>query len=238
MFHLTGGGRLSAELTGFSAGAFQVKLADESSTNISAAAVRGVDFEHGHVSAKIETAAHESLAGKVWLVDKQRFNIEGADGATKYVPFSDVVTASFVYNASTIKPSPAPPRVATTDAHDEVKRPASEPDISIITHGNRVNIPQQLAHGKVTIVDFYATWCAPCRQISPVLERIAREDADIAIRKVDIVRWGSPVAEQFNVNAVPRLHVYGADGNLVRTLLGFREEELHAAIETAKASLR
>jgi thioredoxin 1 len=39
----------------------------------------------------------------------------------------------------------------------------------------------------VTVVDFYADWCGPCKQLSPSLEQMARTDPEIALRKIDIV---------------------------------------------------
>lgn len=237
--HLTGGGYLRGEVTGYADAEFQMKMTGEVVSNISASVVRGVDFEHGFVRATLETKTPPSVTGKLWLLDKQRFNIEGADGTTLHIPFASVISASFNYVADPAKLRPVVKQTPVAEPlHDEVKRPASEPDIAVLTRGERVNILQQLAHGKVTIVEFYATWCAPCRELAPVLERIAQEDADVAIRKVDIVRWGSPVADQYNITAVPRLQIYGADGTLVRTLAGFHESELREAIDRAKASLR
>lgn len=211
---------------------------DEVITNVPASLVRSVDFEHGHVTAILETKS-EGIKGKLWMVDGQKFHIEGPDGATLRIPFANVLTGSFAYAAAPPDTRVAVKKMpAVVPVVEELKRRAEEPDISTITHGDRVNVPQQLAHGKVTIVDFYAMWCGPCRELAPVLDRMAREDADVAIRKVDIVRWGSPVADQYNIKAVPWLQVYGADGALVRTLGGFRESDLQEAIAKAKASLR
>ena len=61
--------------------------------------------------------------------------------------------------------------------------------ITIISHGAQVDINQHLALGNVTVVDFYADWCGPCRRLSPSLEQMARSDPEIALRKIDIVNW-------------------------------------------------
>jgi thiol-disulfide isomerase/thioredoxin len=81
--------------------------------------------------------------------------------------------------------------------------------------GQEVNLASMLVPGKVTVVDFYADWCGPCRQVSPHLERLAREDPDVNVVKVDIVKWNTPVTQQYNIRSVPNMRVYGRTGRVV-----------------------
>src|ERR671936_385422 len=64
----------------------------------------------------------------------------------------------------------------------------------VIAHGQQVNRKQHLVRGKITIIDFYADWCGPCRMITPWLEQLTKSDPNIVLRKIDIINWQSPVA--------------------------------------------
>jgi thioredoxin 1 len=235
LIHLNNGRPFRGEVTGFADSAFVVKTAGGATTNLSADAVSGVDFERGHVNASIETKPTGSFTGKLWLFDKQTFHLEDAKGETQRIPLKNVARASFAFVPSPEKPRPVPARTTAPAPPPAARTPAGKPDIETIAHGERVNILRHLADGKVTVVDFYAQWCGPCRSIAPILEDIAKHDADVAVRKVDIVRWGSPVASQYDVDSIPRLQIYDRQGKLARTLAGFNENELRASIERAKA---
>ncbi|WP_309384578.1 thioredoxin family protein [Cerasicoccus frondis] len=81
--------------------------------------------------------------------------------------------------------------------------------------GQRVELNTVLASGKVTIVDFYADWCGPCRKISPHLMNIVKNDPSVALRKIDIVNWGTPITKQFSIRSVPNVRVYDRNGRPV-----------------------
>jgi thioredoxin 1 len=104
----------------------------------------------------------------------------------------------------------------------------------VISHGAQVDINQHLALGSVTVLEFYADWCGPCRMLSPSLEQMAQTDPDVALRKIDIVRWGTPVTHQFNVNSVPQVNVYNRGGSLVGTVRGADFDSVKAYIAQAK----
>ncbi len=72
--------------------------------------------------------------------------------------------------------------------------------------------------GKV-LVDFFATWCSPCRMIAPAIEEISQEKAgEVEVYKVDIDK--SPdVASQFGIRGVPTLMVFEG-GKPVKQLVG------------------
>jgi thioredoxin 1 len=108
--------------------------------------------------------------------------------------------------------------------------------VEVISHGAQVDINQHLAVGDVTIVDLYADWCGPCRQLSPSLEQMARTDPEIALRKIDIVNWKTAVVRQYNINSIPQVNVYNRDGRLVGTVVGADIDKVKTYVAQAKTS--
>ena len=77
-------------------------------------------------------------------------------------------------------------------------------DIETISKaGENVDLASHRAAGKITIFDFYADWCVPCKGLEANLVELMRDDDRIALRKVNIVDWESAVAKQ---------HLAGVEG--------------------------
>ncbi len=91
--------------------------------------------------------------------------------------------------------------------------------------------------GKVTLVDFYADWCGPCRMIDRHVAAVLESRSDLAVRKINIVDWSSEVVHNrfARVAAIPYMVVYGKKGALVGSLVGFRPEELDRMIAAGAA---
>lgn len=76
----------------------------------------------------------------------------------------------------------------------------------------------------VTVVDFYATWCGPCKMLAPVFESTAEEmKSQASFVKVDIDQ-SLEIAQQFNISTVPTMVIF-KDGVAVEKLVGFMPKE-------------
>jgi thioredoxin 1 len=82
-----------------------------------------------------------------------------------------------------------------------------------------------LEHDKPILVDFWAEWCGPCRQVSPILEEIAGEHADkITVVKLNVDENPATAAE-YGVISIPTLNVYQG-GQVVKTIVGAKPKAL------------
>ena len=92
-----------------------------------------------------------------------------------------------------------------------------------IIHVNSDNFNEEvLEAAKTVIVDFFANWCGPCQMIAPVLEEIAKEDANIDIAKIDVDE--SPeLAIKYGINSIPALLVF-KNGELTNTSIGYKSK--------------
>lgn len=74
------------------------------------------------------------------------------------------------------------------------------------------------------LVDFWATWCGPCKMIAPIVKEIADEyDGKILVGKVDVDEEPD-LTMQYNVSSIPTLMVF-KNGQLVNKAVGYREKD-------------
>ena len=74
-------------------------------------------------------------------------------------------------------------------------------------------------HDGLAVVDFWATWCGPCRMIAPILDQLADEyDGQVKVTKLD-VDSNQKTAMRFNVRSIPTL-LFFRDGKLVDQVVG------------------
>lgn len=93
------------------------------------------------------------------------------------------------------------------------------------------------APGKVTLFDFYADWCAPCRKIDAHVYDLLRQRKDLAYRKLNMVSWETPLAKRHLAGAprLPYVLVYKRDGTPLRAVVGLDLAALDQAIAEAAA---
>ena len=84
---------------------------------------------------------------------------------------------------------------------------------------NETFTSEVLEQTKLVLVDFWAEWCGPCKQIAPTLEELAEKYSEnLAVCKVD-VDANRELALQYNVRSIPSLMIF-KNGEMVDSLIG------------------
>lgn len=119
-----------------------------------------------------------------------------------------------------------------TNKNEAGVTPLSKTDFIKRIHDFEANPKQWKYQGeKPSIVDFYATWCGPCKQLSPVLEELSKEYAGkIDFYKIDVDKEPE-LARAFGINSVPTLLFSPMQGNPAVTQGALSKEQLKEIIE-------
>lgn len=82
----------------------------------------------------------------------------------------------------------------------------------------------------ITIKHFTATWCQPCKHLTPVIDQLRGENPSVAYQKIDIDQ-NSEVAQQYGVRAVPTI-IFEKNGKVIQQVVGVQPKSYYQSIIT------
>jgi thioredoxin 1 len=181
--------------------------------------IQRIHFD-SQTAATIATRNHANLNGQLLDLEYGVFILANGKGVQERIPVADVTDLT-ISSQTTDAPSPPPlrPKPAPVSAADS--RPQARGSI-------------QPEHGKITIVDFYADWCGPCRRMGPILEKIAEENSNVVVQKVNIDKHPD-LAKEYKATAIPHIIIYDKQGGEVDTVIGADEQRVRKAVDDANS---
>lgn len=84
-------------------------------------------------------------------------------------------------------------------------------------------LDELVSSGKPVVCDFFATWCGPCRMLSPILEKLSEQFEGVIFAKVDVDANGD-LAASLGIFSIPDVYVF-SDGEVKDHNLGYLPEE-------------
>ena len=80
---------------------------------------------------------------------------------------------------------------------------------------------EKIKNGKV-LVDCFATWCGPCKMLSPIIDELAKEVTDYSFYKLDVDQ-NEEISRKYGIMSIPTLLIF-ENGELKQTLVGFKSK--------------
>lgn len=88
----------------------------------------------------------------------------------------------------------------------------------VATVASKAEFQEALKHDGLVVVDFFATWCGPCKMIAPLLEKFSKEYTSAKFIKVDVDELGE-VAQEYEVSSMPTI-LFFKNGQVINKVIG------------------
>ena len=92
-----------------------------------------------------------------------------------------------------------------------------------LQHATDANFQDTVQNG-LTLVDFWATWCGPCRMFGPIFEAVSEKVPDVNFVKFEIDETNRATPIKFGIRSIPSILAF-RDGNLIEARTGLMDEE-------------
>lgn len=100
----------------------------------------------------------------------------------------------------------------------------NEENIEIIEIESMEQFEQEVSNENGTIfIDFYSTWCMPCKTMTPIIEELAKENKEVKFLKVDVDK-NNELATKYNVMSIPTMLII-KNGKVTKTFVGVTDKE-------------
>ncbi|ODV97307.1 hypothetical protein PACTADRAFT_1877 [Pachysolen tannophilus NRRL Y-2460] len=101
--------------------------------------------------------------------------------------------------------------------------------VATITSENEFK--EALTYSGLVVVDFFATWCGPCKMIAPLLDKFSQEYTSAKFLKVDVDQFGS-IAQEYEISSMPTVLLF-KDGKVVKKVIGANPSAIKQAISSS-----
>lgn len=87
-------------------------------------------------------------------------------------------------------------------------------------------VQENVTHDKIVVIDFFATWCGPCKIMAPAVEQMKKKYGDkIDIKKIDVDEEPA-LAQQYDITGVPTLVILSPEGEVIDKVVGAQPVEV------------